>query len=46
MIDRRIASLDIRSRFENWWHLLEQPIQLTDSVWLLIRPPRCEWARM
>jgi len=38
MIDRRIASLDIRSRFENWWHLLEQPIQLTDSVWLLIRP--------
>jgi hypothetical protein len=38
MIDRRIASLDIRSRFEDWWHLLEQPIQLTDSVWLLIRP--------
>lgn len=38
MIDRRISSLDIRSRFENWWHLLEQPIPLTDSVWLLIRP--------
>ena len=38
MIDRRISSLDIRTRFENWWHLLEQPIQLTDSVWLLIRP--------
>ena len=38
LIDRRIASLDIRSRFENWWHLLEQPIPLTDSVWLLIRP--------
>jgi hypothetical protein len=38
MIDRRIASLDIRTRFENWWHLLERPIQLTDSVWLLIRP--------
>jgi hypothetical protein len=38
MIDRRISSLDIRSRFESWWHLLEQPIQLTDSVWLLIRP--------
>lgn len=38
MIDRRIGSLDIRSRFENWWHLLEQPIPLTDSVWLLIRP--------
>jgi len=38
MIDRRIASLDIRSRFENWWHLLERPIPLTDSVWLLIKP--------
>jgi hypothetical protein len=38
MINRRIASLDIRSRFENWWHLLERPIPLTDSVWLLIRP--------
>ncbi len=37
-IDRRIASLDVKTRFENWWHLLEQPIQLTDSVWLLIRP--------
>lgn len=38
MIDRRIGSLDIRSRFESWWHLLERPIPLTDSVWLLIRP--------
>lgn len=38
MIDRRISSLDIHSRFENWWHLLERPIPLTDSVWLLIRP--------
>jgi hypothetical protein len=38
MIDAKIASLDIHSRFENWWHLLERPIQLTDSVWLLIRP--------
>ncbi|MGI9045117.1 MAG: DUF4403 family protein [Gemmatimonadaceae bacterium] len=38
LIDRRIAALDVKSRFEDWWHLLEQPIQLTDSVWLLIRP--------
>lgn len=37
-IDRRIGALDVRSRFENWWQLLGQPIQLTDSVWLLIRP--------
>ncbi|MDO8502461.1 MAG: DUF4403 family protein [Gemmatimonadaceae bacterium] len=38
MIDRKIASIDIRSRFESWWHLLERPIPLTDSVWLLINP--------
>ena len=38
MIDQRIASLDIRSRFEGWWHLLERPISLTDSVWLTINP--------
>jgi hypothetical protein len=38
MIDQKIASLDIRSRFENWWHLLQRPIQLTDSVWLQLNP--------
>jgi len=38
MINQRLASLNIRSRFEEWWHLLERPIPLTDSVWLLIRP--------
>ncbi len=38
MIDRKIASLNIRTRFENWWNLLQQPIQLTDSVWLVINP--------
>jgi hypothetical protein len=37
-IDKRIASINIRPRFENWWHLLERPIPLTDSVWLLINP--------
>ncbi len=37
-VDQRVAALDIRSRFENWWHLLQQPIPLTDSVWLVINP--------
>ena len=37
-IDRRIASINIRPKFENWWRLLQQPIPLTDSVWLLINP--------
>lgn len=38
MIDDKIAKLDIRTRFEGWWHLLQRPIPLTDSVWLLINP--------
>ena len=38
VIDRKIASIDIRSRFDGWWHLLQRPIPLTDSVWLVIRP--------
>jgi hypothetical protein len=37
-VDERIAALNIRSRFEEWWHLLQQPIRLTDSVWLVINP--------
>lgn len=37
-INRKIASISIRPRFEGWWHLLEQPIPLADSVWLIIRP--------
>ena len=38
MVDQKIAAIDIRSRFEGWWHLLQRPIPLTDSVWLLINP--------
>jgi hypothetical protein len=38
MIDKKISSINLRPRFESYWHLLEQPIRLTDSVWLLIRP--------
>jgi hypothetical protein len=38
MIDQKIASVDIHKRFEDWWHLLQRPIPLTDSVWLVINP--------
>jgi hypothetical protein len=38
MVDQKIASLDIRNRFEEWWHLLQRPIPLADSVWLQINP--------
>jgi hypothetical protein len=38
MIDRKIAAVNIRPRFESWWHLLQRPIALTDSVYLVINP--------
>jgi len=38
LIDQKIAALDIRPRFQKWWHLLQRPIPLTDSVWLQINP--------
>ena len=38
LIDQKIAALDIRPRFQEWWHLLQRPIPLTDSVWLQINP--------
>lgn len=37
-IDSIISHLDLRSQFREWWDLIRTPIQLTDSVWLLIDP--------
>lgn len=37
-IDRAVAALDVRSNFEEWWNVLQTPIELTDSVWLVINP--------
>jgi hypothetical protein len=39
-IDRRIASVDLRDRFDSWWGTLAKPIRLTDGVWLTRRPRR------
>lgn len=39
-IDQKIDSVDLTSRFTDWWALLNRPIQLTDSVWLLLNPDR------
>jgi len=39
-IDRRAASADTRSSFEEWWNILQSPIRLTDSLWLAIGPER------
>jgi hypothetical protein len=39
-IDRKISRVDLTSRFEEWWGLLNKPIRLTDKVWLLLGPER------
>ena len=39
-IDRRIANVDLRDRFDSWWGTLAKPIRLTDGVWLALRPRR------
>lgn len=37
-IDAAVAGVDVRSEFEKLWQTLQTPIELTDSVWLLIDP--------
>ncbi len=37
-IDGKVAAVAIRPRFEQWWLLLQKPIQLTDNVWLTLNP--------
>ena len=37
-VDAALAGVDLRSRFERWWGLLSEPIELGDDVWLVIDP--------
>jgi len=37
-IDSIAAAVDLRSTFDGWWRTLQEPIQLTDSLWLALRP--------
>jgi hypothetical protein len=37
-LDEKIATLDVRSPMERWWKVLQRPIRLSDSVWLLLQP--------
>ena len=38
LLDQKIASMDVRSPIERWWRILQRPIRLSDSVWLLLQP--------
>jgi hypothetical protein len=37
-VDREIARIDIRTPLEKIWADLQQPIRITDSLWLLLGP--------
>ena len=39
-IDRKVAEVDLRDHFVEWWGLLAKPIQLADGVWLVLGPQR------
>lgn len=38
LLDRKIATMDVRSPVERWWLVLQRPIRLSDSVWLMLQP--------
>ncbi len=45
-IDKKIAEVDLRSRFIEWWGLLARPIRLTDGLWLLLGPDKLAMGRV
>ncbi|HET9276510.1 MAG TPA: DUF4403 family protein [Gemmatimonadales bacterium] len=37
-LDRRLARIDVRTPLESLWKDLFEPIRVTDSLWLMLRP--------
>jgi hypothetical protein len=37
-IDAKVTSINLQSKFEGFWSTIQQPIRLTDTVWLTINP--------
>lgn len=37
-VDAEVARVDLRSRIERVWNILQRPIRLADEVWLVIGP--------
>ena len=37
-IDAKVATVNLRAKVEEWWTIVQQPIRLSDSVWLTINP--------
>jgi hypothetical protein len=45
-IDRKVAAVDLKDRFTEWWGMLEKPIQLADDVWLVLGPERLRMGKV
>jgi Domain of unknown function (DUF4403) len=45
-IDKKVAEVDLKSRFVEWWGLLARPIRLADGVWLFLGPDRLAMGRV
>ena len=42
-MDRQLAMLDVRTPLEKIWVELQQPIRITDSLWLILQPSGVHW---
>jgi hypothetical protein len=38
VVDAKVASINLRPKFEEFWSVLSEPIHLSDSLWLVINP--------
>ncbi|HEX4936708.1 MAG TPA: DUF4403 family protein [Gemmatimonadaceae bacterium] len=41
-LDRALAAVQTRARFERWWRDISRPIRLTDSIYLTLNPRRVQ----
>jgi hypothetical protein len=45
-IDRKVGTVDLTSRVNEWWAMLARPIPLTEGVWLTLQPEQLRMGRV
>jgi hypothetical protein len=45
-IDRKVGTVSLSGHVAQWWQMLNRPIRLTDSVWLMLHPERLRMGRV
>ncbi|MDB4884110.1 MAG: hypothetical protein JWL95_2876 [Gemmatimonadetes bacterium] len=45
-IDRKVGTVDLTSRVNDWWAMLARPIPLSDGVWLALQPEQLRMGRV